>query len=152
MLSIFIVTTVFYGPTIADPRHKLHNSRPDIYYLTILLYVSLKLLGNKHWTLSSSCRNLYLNVFRSKRKYCKDASIHNIRFSTAKDSSWNQVEEAVLRGQRFKGCDTDWDDVEDPALMVVPRSSKSMSGVSQYRDFIRALPVGLAKRILGERI
>ncbi|KAM4623589.1 F-box/WD repeat-containing protein 10-like [Polymixia lowei] len=40
-------------------------------------------------------------------------------------------------------------DSEDPALMVVPRSSASMSGVSRYRDFIRSLPVHLAKRILG---
>ncbi|KAK3529490.1 hypothetical protein QTP70_031730 [Hemibagrus guttatus] len=66
-----------------------------------------------------------------------------------KDSSWNVVEDVVLRGERLKSSDADWDDVEDPALMVVPRSSKSMSGVSQHRDFIRALPVGLAKRILG---
>ncbi|KAM4525407.1 F-box and WD repeat domain containing protein 10B isoform 2-T2 [Odontesthes bonariensis] len=40
-------------------------------------------------------------------------------------------------------------DTEDPALMVVPGSSKSMSGVSQYRDFIGCLPVDLSKRILG---
>ncbi|XP_041830667.1 F-box/WD repeat-containing protein 10 isoform X2 [Melanotaenia boesemani] len=33
--------------------------------------------------------------------------------------------------------------------MVVPGSSKSMSGVSQYRDFIGCLPVDLSKRILG---
>ncbi|XP_072229389.1 F-box and WD repeat domain containing protein 10B [Leuresthes tenuis] len=40
-------------------------------------------------------------------------------------------------------------DTEDPALMVVPGSSKSVSGVSQYRDFIGCLPVDLSKRILG---
>ncbi|XP_029934212.1 CMT1A duplicated region transcript 1 protein [Myripristis murdjan] len=40
-------------------------------------------------------------------------------------------------------------DAEDPALMVVPGSSTSMSGVSQCRDFIRCLPVHLSKRILG---
>ncbi|KAG7324841.1 hypothetical protein KOW79_011157 [Hemibagrus wyckioides] len=72
-----------------------------------------------------------------------------LRCNTAKDSSWNTVEDEVLRGERLKNSDADWDDVEDPALMVVPRSSKSMSEVSQHRDFIRALPVGLAKRILG---
>ncbi|KAK9530107.1 hypothetical protein VZT92_011636 [Zoarces viviparus] len=40
-------------------------------------------------------------------------------------------------------------DSEDPALMVVPGSSKSMSGVSRHRDFIGCLPVDLSKRILG---
>ncbi|XP_033975548.1 F-box/WD repeat-containing protein 10 [Trematomus bernacchii] len=40
-------------------------------------------------------------------------------------------------------------DSEDPALMVVPGSAKSASGVSRYRDFIRGLPVDLSKRILG---
>uniref|UniRef100_A0A3B4UGY0 F-box and WD repeat domain containing 10 n=1 Tax=Seriola dumerili TaxID=41447 RepID=A0A3B4UGY0_SERDU len=44
--------------------------------------------------------------------------------------------------------DTD-EDSEDPALMVVPGSSKSVSGVSRYRDFIGCLPVDLSKRILG---
>ncbi|XP_031171561.1 F-box/WD repeat-containing protein 10 [Sander lucioperca] len=38
---------------------------------------------------------------------------------------------------------------EDPALMVVPGSSKSVSGVSRYLDFIGCLPVDLSKRILG---
>ncbi|KAF5896802.1 CMT1A duplicated region transcript 1 protein isoform X1, partial [Clarias magur] len=61
-----------------------------------------------------------------------------------KNSSWSGVEEGMLRGLRLKSSEAD-----DPALMVVPRSSKSMSGVSQHRDFIRGLPVGLAKRILG---
>lgn len=44
------------------------------------------------------------------------------------------------------------EDSEDPALMVVPGSSKSVSGVSQYRDFIGCLPVHLSKRILGKSI
>ncbi|XP_028422735.1 F-box/WD repeat-containing protein 10 [Perca flavescens] len=38
---------------------------------------------------------------------------------------------------------------DDPALMVVPGSSKSVSGVSRYLDFIGCLPVDLSKRILG---
>ncbi|XP_033468096.2 F-box and WD repeat domain containing protein 10B [Epinephelus lanceolatus] len=49
-------------------------------------------------------------------------------------------------------CQRDEDsdgDSEDPALMVVPGSSKSVSGVSRYRDFISCLPVDLSKRILG---
>ncbi|XP_044035328.1 F-box/WD repeat-containing protein 10 [Siniperca chuatsi] len=41
------------------------------------------------------------------------------------------------------------EDSDDPALMVVPGSSKSVSGVSRYRDFIGCLPVDLSKRILG---
>ena len=48
---------------------------------------------------------------------------------------------------------TPWEDPgsdsEDPALMVTPRSSASLSGVGRYRDFLRCLPVHLAKRILG---
>ncbi|KAM9837899.1 F-box/WD repeat-containing protein 10 [Aulostomus maculatus] len=41
------------------------------------------------------------------------------------------------------------EDSDDPALMVVPGSSRSMSGVGRYRDFIGCLPVDLSKRILG---
>ncbi|KAK5851125.1 hypothetical protein PBY51_001944 [Eleginops maclovinus] len=52
----------------------------------------------------------------------------------------------------FSSSQHDWDSDEDsvdPALMVVPGSSKSVSGVSRYRDFISCLPVDLSKRILG---
>ncbi|XP_034415228.1 F-box/WD repeat-containing protein 10 [Cyclopterus lumpus] len=42
-----------------------------------------------------------------------------------------------------------YQDSEDPALMVVPGSSKSVSGVSKHRDFIGCLPVDLSKRVLG---
>ncbi|XP_074518693.1 F-box and WD repeat domain containing protein 10B [Halichoeres trimaculatus] len=41
------------------------------------------------------------------------------------------------------------EDSEEPALMVVPGSFKSVSGVSRYRDFIGCLHVDLSKRILG---
>ncbi|KTG34530.1 hypothetical protein cypCar_00003390 [Cyprinus carpio] len=53
--------------------------------------------------------------------------------------------------RRTKGQDSDSDcsDDPDPALTVVPRSSKSLSGVSRHRDFVRSLPVDIAKRILG---
>ncbi|XP_075071339.1 F-box and WD repeat domain containing protein 10B [Mixophyes fleayi] len=37
----------------------------------------------------------------------------------------------------------------DPALMVVPTSFQSTSGVRRYKDFIRCLPVHLSKKILG---
>ncbi|XP_037546874.1 F-box/WD repeat-containing protein 10 [Nematolebias whitei] len=50
-----------------------------------------------------------------------------------------------VSNQNFNGQQ----DPEDPALMVVPGASKSMSGVSQHRDFVSCLPVNLAKRILG---
>uniref|UniRef100_A0A8C2Z1J8 F-box and WD repeat domain containing 10 n=1 Tax=Cyclopterus lumpus TaxID=8103 RepID=A0A8C2Z1J8_CYCLU len=43
-----------------------------------------------------------------------------------------------------------YQDSEDPALMVVPGSSKSVSGVSKHRDFIGCLPVDLSKRVLGK--
>uniref|UniRef100_A0A671YGM8 F-box and WD repeat domain containing 10 n=1 Tax=Sparus aurata TaxID=8175 RepID=A0A671YGM8_SPAAU len=52
------------------------------------------------------------------------------------------------RGANHRDQDSD-EDSDDPALMVVPGSSKSVSGVSRYRDFISCLPVGLSKRILG---
>ena len=37
----------------------------------------------------------------------------------------------------------------DPACMVVPTSAKASSGVARHRDFIRSLPVHIAKYILG---
>ncbi|XP_062599393.1 F-box and WD repeat domain containing protein 10B-like [Saccostrea cucullata] len=36
----------------------------------------------------------------------------------------------------------------DPACMVIPTSSKAFSGVARHKDFIRSLPVHLAKYIL----
>ncbi|KAM9336934.1 F-box and WD repeat domain containing protein 10B [Symphorus nematophorus] len=55
-----------------------------------------------------------------------------------------------MSSRSSSGHDEDSDeDSEDPALMVVPGSSKSLSGVSRYRDFISCLPVDLSKRILG---
>ncbi|XP_066518720.1 F-box and WD repeat domain containing protein 10B [Hoplias malabaricus] len=63
---------------------------------------------------------------------------------------WSELEETTFRGQRGKYNDTHSDTrSEDPALMVVPRASSSMSGVSLHRDFIRRLPVYIGKRILG---
>ncbi|XP_055085815.1 F-box/WD repeat-containing protein 10 [Periophthalmus magnuspinnatus] len=56
------------------------------------------------------------------------------------------------RGQvTFEGCNTNSESGEsdEPALMVVPGSSKSYSGISRYKDFISSLPVNLSKRILG---
>ncbi|RXN10171.1 CMT1A duplicated region transcript 1 [Labeo rohita] len=53
------------------------------------------------------------------------------------------------RRTKSQDSDSDCSDDPDPALTVVPRSSKSLSGVSRHRDFIRSLPVDIAKRILG---
>ncbi|KAK2876194.1 hypothetical protein Q8A67_020290 [Cirrhinus molitorella] len=53
------------------------------------------------------------------------------------------------RRTKCQDSDSDYSDDPDPALTVVPRSSKSLSGVSRHRDFIRSLPVDIAKRILG---
>lgn len=41
---------------------------------------------------------------------------------------------------------------EEPVLNVVPGTSASLSGVSRHRDFIRSLPVHLAKWILGNGV
>lgn len=46
----------------------------------------------------------------------------------------------------------DNEDSDDPALMVVPGSSTSVSGISRFRDFISCLPVDLSKTILGKSI
>ncbi|CAL8302794.1 unnamed protein product [Lota lota] len=46
-------------------------------------------------------------------------------------------------------CEHPGSDGEDPAFMVIPRSSASMSGVGRHRDFLRCLPIHLAKRLLG---
>ncbi|KAK2820629.1 hypothetical protein Q5P01_023588 [Channa striata] len=64
---------------------------------------------------------------------------HKRRFLQFNSRSWNS-------NQHIQDND---EDSENPALMVVPGSSKSVSGVSRYRDFIGNLPVGLSKRILG---
>lgn len=39
---------------------------------------------------------------------------------------------------------------DDSGFTVIPGSSKSLSGVSRYRDLIQRLPVNVAKRILGK--
>ncbi|KAM3833972.1 F-box/WD repeat-containing protein 10 [Diretmus argenteus] len=54
----------------------------------------------------------------------------------------------VLVAQHRRGS-LQCNDSEDPALMVEPGSSASMSGVSQYKDLICCLPVHLSKKILG---
>ncbi|XP_022525009.2 F-box and WD repeat domain containing protein 10B isoform X1 [Astyanax mexicanus] len=66
-----------------------------------------------------------------------------------KNSIWSKQEEIAYIAQKRQDSDTDSNSSEDPALMVVPGSSKSMSGVSLHRDFIGGLPVDISKRILG---
>ncbi|KAG7507871.1 CMT1A duplicated region transcript 1 protein [Solea senegalensis] len=61
----------------------------------------------------------------------------------------------AVKQRKLSGCNTSVseqckdEDLEDPAVMVDPGSSRSMSGVSRYRDFVGCLPVNLSKRILG---
>ncbi|XP_036401463.1 CMT1A duplicated region transcript 1 protein [Megalops cyprinoides] len=87
--------------------------------------------------------------------------IHNLEpskrqreeFCLHKESAWAGLEEpgcgGVVTEEGVANTVTDRQISEDPALTVVPGSSKSLSGVSRHRDFIRRLPVHLAKRILG---
>ncbi|XP_076855478.1 F-box and WD repeat domain containing protein 10B [Brachyhypopomus gauderio] len=69
-----------------------------------------------------------------------------LKFNTAKKDGWTELDKVAVRNQRKSSSVVD---SEDPAVMVVPRSSTSMSGVSLHRDFMRGLPVDIAKRILG---
>ncbi|XP_070185909.1 F-box and WD repeat domain containing protein 10B-like isoform X2 [Littorina saxatilis] len=58
---------------------------------------------------------------------------------------------AISRGDTADSastCGTDTDSV-DPAILIIPTSSKAYSGVARYKDFIGSLPVHLAKCILS---
>ncbi|KAJ8363117.1 hypothetical protein SKAU_G00119480 [Synaphobranchus kaupii] len=70
-----------------------------------------------------------------------------------KEARWVRLEALDSRNgvtaKRWGGSGTETLYPEEPALAVVPGSSMSLSGVSRHRDFIRSLPVHLAKRILG---
>ncbi|KAH9503984.1 F-box/WD repeat-containing protein 10 [Bulinus truncatus] len=50
-----------------------------------------------------------------------------------------------------EGCSTSGSSVNtvDPLILVIPTSAKAYSGVSAYKDFIRCLPVHIAKMILS---
>lgn len=52
--------------------------------------------------------------------------------------------------ERNGNGDSGSDSSDDPALTVIPGSSKSLSGVSHYRDLIQRLPLNVAQRILGK--
>ncbi|XP_063817096.1 F-box and WD repeat domain containing protein 10B [Pseudophryne corroboree] len=70
----------------------------------------------------------------------QQVEIHGIQGShkeTFGDNEQSQLEEPYNPTQ------------DDPALMVVPTSFQSISGVRRYKDFIRCLPVHLSKKILG---
>ncbi|XP_077056463.1 F-box and WD repeat domain containing protein 10B isoform X3 [Siphateles boraxobius] len=66
---------------------------------------------------------------------------HEVELDMQNLDPWNK--------RKSRDSDSDNSDGPDPALTVVPRSSKSLSGVSRHKDFIRRLPVGIAKIILG---
>ncbi|KAL7869519.1 hypothetical protein AOLI_G00135070 [Acnodon oligacanthus] len=96
---------------------------------------------------SSTYKPLYECFPHETQDNCAAEILH--RSEPTKNAIWSELEEVTFRVQRGKDSDTHSDSSEDPALMVVPLSSKSMSGVSLHRDFIRRLPVDIAKRILG---
>ncbi|KAK9965847.1 hypothetical protein ABG768_004913 [Culter alburnus] len=73
---------------------------------------------------------------KSLKSVCPEVELH-----TQNLDPWNK--------RKDRDLDSDSSDDPDPALTVVPRSSKSMSGVSRHKDFIRSLPVDIAKIILG---
>ncbi|XP_067285795.1 F-box and WD repeat domain containing protein 10B isoform X2 [Pseudorasbora parva] len=66
---------------------------------------------------------------------------HEVELDMQNLDPWNK--------RKGRDSDSDTSDDPDPALTVVPRSSKSLSGVSRHKDFIRSLPVDIAKIILG---
>ena len=51
-------------------------------------------------------------------------------------------------GDAASSTGTETDSV-DPAILIIPTSSKAYSGVARYIDFISSLPVHLSKCILG---
>lgn len=67
---------------------------------------------------------------------------HEVELDVQNLDPWNK--------RKGRDSDSDNSDDPDPALTVVPRSSKSLSGVSRHKDFIRRLPVDIAKIILGK--
>lgn len=72
------------------------------------------------------------------------------------EARWARLEALDCREgvseRRKGGRGTETPYSEEPALNVVPGTSVSLSGVSRHRDFIRSLPVHLAKWILGNGV
>ncbi|KAG5262886.1 hypothetical protein AALO_G00280070 [Alosa alosa] len=66
-----------------------------------------------------------------------------------KETSYAGYGSATSGRDERDASDTDSAYSDDPALTVVPKSSRSFSGVGRHRDFIRQLPVHITKRILG---
>ena len=66
--------------------------------------------------------------------------------------SWDEVEADIINDDSGNESLTEFDQMAaalDPSCFVVPHSAKAHSGVSKYKDFIRNLPIHLAKMILG---
>uniref|UniRef100_W5N6G1 F-box and WD repeat domain containing 10 n=1 Tax=Lepisosteus oculatus TaxID=7918 RepID=W5N6G1_LEPOC len=86
-------------------------------------------------------------------------SVHyDMKLSNGKKTESGPLEQSPCTGEeeeshspgRFLESDEDQSvSSDDPALVTLPSSSQSLSGVGHYRDFIRRLPVHLAKHILG---
>ena len=78
-------------------------------------------------------------------------------------SQYGRIEEEPFTGESLNvspdciiNCDSSDESLSDdtptsvdPSCFVVPTASKAYSGVARYRDFIRCLPVHIAKYILS---
>ncbi|KAL2078689.1 hypothetical protein ACEWY4_026374 [Coilia grayii] len=78
-------------------------------------------------------------------------SLTSVSGSRPKEASYAGYESKAYGYGSGDASDADADSAysDDPALTVMPESSHSLSGVGRHRDFIRQLPVHIAKRILG---
>ncbi|XP_062382976.1 F-box and WD repeat domain containing protein 10B [Sardina pilchardus] len=76
-------------------------------------------------------------------------SLTTVSDGAHKESSYARYGSATSGCDERDASDTDSAYSDDPALTVVPKSSRSFSGVGRHRDFIRQLPVHITKRILG---
>nr|XP_055031631.1 F-box and WD repeat domain containing protein 10B [Misgurnus anguillicaudatus] len=87
------------------------------------------------------------------RRFSSTDVCHPAKDSTSLMINCNEPEELDIRrmgiwNPRRKDRDSGLDGSDDPAFTIFPRSSKSRSGVCRHRDFIRRLPVYIAKKIL----
>ncbi|XP_068118419.1 F-box and WD repeat domain containing protein 10B-like [Hyperolius riggenbachi] len=77
------------------------------------------------------------------------ANLIHVLIARHRQQRETQKEAVEADGGRVQLEVSDHQTEDDPALMVVPTSFQSTSGVMKYRDFIRCLPVHLSKKILG---
>ena len=73
-------------------------------------------------------------------------------YSHNKASTWYADDLDIIHDDSGNESLTEFEPMEfapDPSCLVVPLSAKAHSGVSKYKDFIRNLPIHIAKMILG---